>query len=252
MVRNNDTIAIIVSLLVVIILLLGIVYCCTAKRHGTFSDTDSYLSGSDPEKNPPNPPPGHPLPPLVPTRLDGEFNALNGRESRTHTPSHRHDGSFNAGTRRPSRAGAPRRPDGDFNAGSRQNSRRPSRTREIRNREPIVPDRPHDYTFDPPGPSRRERGILRNDRLTGGRGPSRVGFQPDNGEFNAVDNQYGRETGAAQEIDGEFNVGGNTGHTVAARQPSQPAQSVGQGGSNTQHLPGNGSGSEASGAFNVG
>ncbi|KAF9732887.1 hypothetical protein PMIN01_08569 [Paraphaeosphaeria minitans] len=243
MVQKNDTVAIIVSLLVVIIVLIGLIYCCTAKRTRTFSDTDSYTSGSDPEKNPST---------TVPTGLDGEFNVLNGRESRRHNPSHRHDGSFNAGNIRPSRAGTPRRPDGDFNAGSRQNSRRPSRTRELGSRGPIVAVIPHDHTFISPGDSRRDRGILRNDRARGGRGPSRVGFQPDSGEFNAANSQHGRDFSAAQDTDGAFNVGGNTGHTAAAKPPAQPAQRGGQGGSTMAHLPRDGSGSEASGAFNVG
>ncbi|KAF2445470.1 hypothetical protein P171DRAFT_430881 [Karstenula rhodostoma CBS 690.94] len=246
MVQQNDTIAIIVSLFVVILLLLGLIFCCTSRKTDTWSDSSSSTSSSDSEKGPVEPPPTDP---------DGGFNAPNEQESRRLDPPHGHlppDGTFNIGSRRPSRADIPPRPDGGFNIDSRKNSRRRSRAREHEGRRPTIPEAPHDQALFIPGPSRRERGILRHERPMGSQGPSRVAFQPSSGGFNAVEGQYGGGNATAQGNDGAFNVGGDTGNTVAAGQPAQPKQRDGQEGSEAVHKPGNRPGSESSGGFNVG
>ncbi|KAJ4299146.1 hypothetical protein N0V90_004390 [Kalmusia sp. IMI 367209] len=249
MVQKNDTIAIIISLLVVVLLLLGLCICCTQRGPGTLNGSSSYISSSDSEKGPAVRPSGS-----VPTGPDGGFNAQNGRENRRTSPPHGHlapDGSFNVGSRRPSRAGTQLRPDGGFNIGSRQHSRRPSRAIRYESGGPAIPHRPNDQAFDIPGPSRRDQGILRNGHRMGSQGPGRVVLQPGNGGFNAAENQDGGYNATAGGTDGGFNVAGGTGNMVAAGRPAQPQQRGGQGGSIQVHEPEPGSGSGSSGGFNV-
>ncbi|PSN68514.1 hypothetical protein BS50DRAFT_318991 [Corynespora cassiicola Philippines] len=244
MVKKNDSIAIIVSLFVVILLLIGLCICCTRRRPSISNSTPSSISDS--EKGSAVAPPPVSRGPLS-LGTDGGFNAPNGRGNITYSPPHRPlaaDGGFNVGSRRLGRAESALRPNGGFNVGSRQNSRTTSRAGARESRASVIPNVPHDQAFDTPGPPRRERGVLRNDRPEGSRGPSRVSFQPSGGGFNVVENQDGGFNVTAQGTDGAFNVAGGTGQSAQAHQRGV------QGGSTSVNEPG--PGSETSGGFNIG